>query len=338
MGALIMSLLFLSNILDPFQALDDAGRPIPHAVLTFWHSQTSAPATVYADQELLIELSDAQGRVVADAQGIFPLIYLDPDTLYRVRLQTGEGVLRWDVDPYLCDCTDPPRLFRNPLHQTLTRIEGLIPRFEPPPVPGARLIFTDYNTDAPVRVWADAARKVPLRNPLPSNAAGIFPPVYLEDDVEYRVRLVAPDGTVLIDADPYECFCGFLLLTSLPYSLLAIESLGTTGTVTRVRPEADLAESLLPGAAVISAMSRAIVQEYDRYAPESLMPGGTVLSATSEITVLPPVEYDQEPEALTSAATILSAASADIVQQYDEYEPEAVGSAASILSATSTSV
>lgn len=233
MGALIMSLLFLSNILDPFQALDDAGRPIPHAVLTFWHSQTSAPATVYADQELLIQLSDAQGRVVADAQGIFPLIYLDPDTLYRVRLQTGEGVLRWDVDPYLCDCTDPPRLFRNPLHQALTRIEGLIPRFEPPPVPGARLIFTDYNTGAPARVWADAARTVPLRNPLPSNAAGIFSPVYLEDGIEYRVQLVAPDGSVLLDADPYECYCGFLLLTSRPYPLELIEAIDSTGELVR---------------------------------------------------------------------------------------------------------
>lgn len=304
MGALIMSLLFLSNILDPFQALDDAGRPIPHAVLTFWHSQTSAPATVYADQELLIELSDSQGRVVADAQGIFPLIYLDPDTLYRVRLQTGEGVLRWDVDPYLCDCTDPPRLFRNPLHQTLTRIEGLIPRFEPPPVPGARIIFTDYNTGAPARVWADAARTVPLRNPLPSNAAGIFSPVYLEDGIEYRVQLVAPDGSVLLDADPYECYCGFLLLTSRPYPIELIEAIDSTGELVREGAGYGYVEALDVTGALV---------------------GGTLRE--------PLITYGYT-EALDSSGDVSSGELRDAIHRYENYPPEAIDSACGVQSGT----
>lgn len=257
-----MSLLFLTNVLDAFQALDDAGRPLPHAVLTFWHSQTSTPAAVYADQELETELSDAQGRVTADANGVFPLIYIDPDIMYRVRLQTSDGVLRWDVDPYLCDCTEPPRLFRNPVHQALTVVPGLIPTFGPPPLPGARLIFTDANTGAPLRVWADAARQVPLRNPLPSNAAGIFPPVYLEDDVEYRVQLVAPDGTVIIDADPYECFCGLLLLTSRPYPIESLDALDAALSINRGLLYVPPLDAFDVGLAALGGVLQTILRSY----------------------------------------------------------------------------
>jgi hypothetical protein len=330
MGALIMSLLFLSNILDPFQALDDAGRPIPHAVLTFWHSQTSAPATVYADQELLIELSDAQGRVFADAQGIFPLIYLDPDTLYRVRLQTGEGVLRWDVDPYLCDCTDPPRLFRNPLHQALTRIEGLIPRFEPPPVPGAQLIFTDYNTGAPARVWADAARTVPLRNPLPSNAAGIFPPVYLEDGIEYRVRLVAPDGSMLLDANPYECYCGFLLLTSRPYALGVIEALDSSIADVREGPNFGAMDALLSTSLPIEIDLRAPIVEYEM-PPDALDSAASIMSGTLRS---PLITYSAGAEALDSIASIQSGTLRVALVRYTNYQAEALDSSCNIIGGT----
>jgi|GEM_PF-6782798 len=319
-----MSLLFLTHVLDSFRALDDAGRPLPGAVLTFWRSQTSAPATVYADQELLIELSDAQGRVVADAQGIFPLIYLDPDTLYRVRLQTGEGVLRWDVDPYLCDCTDPPRLFRNPLHQTLTRIEGLIPRFEPPPVPGARLIFTDYNTGAPARVWADAARTVPLRNPLPSNAAGIFPPVYLEDGIEYRVQLVAPDGSVLLDVDPYECQCGFLLLTSKAYAYeFEHHSVGSGGAIHRgiYDPVFGHVAAGSGGSILVGALMEPIIPYHDWPPDVAIGVGGAILGGDLDLPPDPTLPYENWPpdEAVGTGGLINSGTMIAPVVEYENW-------------------
>ena len=221
-----MSLLILSNLLDGLQAVDDNGDPLPFAVLTFWQSATVEPREVYADQELTTVLSDAAGQVVADASGVFPFIYLQTTGLYRVRLEDQDGQLRFDVDPYICDCKDPPYLFRNPIHQQMTPTATTPPTFAAPSIAGASIQFTDDGTDGPVEVYADAALKVGLRNPLPSDAAGKFPPVYLDDDVDYRVRVFDDAGGLLLDLHPYECVCGFELLTSRPYPLEDIAEFG----------------------------------------------------------------------------------------------------------------
>lgn len=108
-----MSLLFLTELLDRFQALDDAGLPLPGAVLTFWQSGTTEPAAVYEDLELQEPLTDAWGLVLADEAGLFPVMFMDPAVRYRVRLQDAHGLLRWDVE-YLCvescDCAAQPQV------------------------------------------------------------------------------------------------------------------------------------------------------------------------------------------------------------------------------------
>lgn len=219
-----MSLLFLSNVLDGLQAVDDNGDPLPFSVLTFWQSRTNEPRDVYADQELTTILSDAAGRVVSDASGVFPFIYLQTTGRYRVRLVDGDGRLRFDVDPYVCDCKDPPYLFRNPVHQQMSPSATNPPTFVAPSIAGATIRFTDDGTDGAVEVFADADRKVGLRNPLPSDAGGKFPPVYLDDDVTYRVRVFDDAGGLMLDLHPYECVCGFELLTSRPYDLEDVEA------------------------------------------------------------------------------------------------------------------
>ena len=299
-----MSLLFLTEVLDSFRALDDAGRPLPGAVLTFWQSGTTTPAAVYADQELRTALSDAQGRVTADSQGRFPLIYLDPDVLYRVRLTTAQGVLRWDVDPYLCDCTDPPRLFRNPVHQALARISDDPPTFAAPSQPGARLRFTLTESESPRDVYADAARTVPLPNPLRANAAGIFPPIYLDDETLYRVVLETASGEELLEVDPYECQCGFLLLTSRPYAIEALDALDSYGSRVAEFPHPLIIEAVDSGGELRSGELRALLVTYDDGLPEAMTNAGALLSGDLDSIL---VTYNNGlPEALDSAGQLLS--------------------------------
>jgi hypothetical protein len=220
-----MSLLFLGSVGDGFQALDDAGLPLPFAELTFWKTATTTPQAVYADQELTQVLSDAAGRVIGDASGSFPWIYLSETGIYRVRLRTAQGVLRWDIDPYICDCTDPPYVFRNPFHQALTLSSGYRASFVAPSLGGASMLFTDHTTGSSARVFADAEKKVPHPTPLKSNGAGIFPAIYLDDAITYRVRVNTAQGVQIADVDPYSCECGFLMLTSKPYALIPIDDL-----------------------------------------------------------------------------------------------------------------
>lgn len=295
MTGLLMSLLFLTNVLDTFQALDDNGRPLPGAVLTFWSAGTVTPEPVYADQDLVDVLSDEQGRVVADSQGFFDLIYLRETSLYRVRLQTAQGVLRWDVDPYLCDCTDPPRLFRGPLHQALARVSDDPPTFGWPPQPGARLRFTLTGTDEPRDVYADAARQVPLSNPLRANAGGFFPPVYLDDETVYRIRLETASGAELFDVDPYECQCGFLLFTSWQYPAEFADSVtGAGGEIASGVYDPVFGSAAIGiGAVLVSGtMIEPIIEYEDWPADEAIGVGGAVLSGTM---IAPIIEYDDWP-------------------------------------------
>lgn len=80
------------------QPLSDDGEFLPFCRLTFWRSQTDALAPIYEDSELIDELPNP---ITADETGTFPVIFMDPDRLYRVKLESADGRLRYDIDPYL---------------------------------------------------------------------------------------------------------------------------------------------------------------------------------------------------------------------------------------------
>lgn len=319
MWGLIVSLLFLTPILDGFQALDDAGRPLPGAVLTFLRPGTTVPKPVYTDQELDTELSDNRGRVVADEEGRFPLIYLayDPTPRYRVMLHTAEGVLRWDIDPYLCDCTDPPYLFRGPKHQTLDESGR--------PLAGARLIFSITETETPARTYADAELTVPHPNPLVADSGGFFPPVYLDDDITYRVRLTDRRGELLLDVDPYVCECGMLLLTSKAYAYEHADSAIATGAAIPKggAPWFESIVTALAGRIALGEMREPVIT-YDQWPPEAVI--GTGAAVDSGEMREPIITYDEWPPESVEAvgAAIDSGSMIAPIVTYQNWPPEAV--------------
>lgn len=96
-----MSIFFRNPV---FQALDDAGAPLPAAYATFMLASTNVLAPVYADSTLTTPLANP---LTANSAGLFPVIYMDDDLAYRVTLHTADGVLRWDTYPYVCTCVAP---------------------------------------------------------------------------------------------------------------------------------------------------------------------------------------------------------------------------------------
>lgn len=81
----------------PFQTtLDANANAVPGARLTFFLSETTTPATVYADAALTTPLASP---VIADAAGRFVPIYLDPMLKYRVIVADASGTTIRDVDP-----------------------------------------------------------------------------------------------------------------------------------------------------------------------------------------------------------------------------------------------
>ncbi len=71
-------------------------------------------------------------------------------------------------------------------------------------VPGARLWFYATGTTTPQSIFADAEYVTQLTNPVVANAAGRWPPIYLDDSIAYRVVLQDRNGTTLAEADPFD--------------------------------------------------------------------------------------------------------------------------------------
>lgn len=71
------------------------------------------------------------------------------------------------------------------------------------PSAGAKLRFRYAGTTTPAPVYSDAALTVPLTNPVVANAAGRFPPIYMNDAITYRIDYLSPTNAQLDSVDPY---------------------------------------------------------------------------------------------------------------------------------------
>jgi hypothetical protein len=70
-------------------------------------------------------------------------------------------------------------------------------------VSGAKLYFYLTETSTPTSVYSDVGLTTPLTNPVTANSAGVWPIIYLNDAVTYRVVLTDGDDVELDQADPY---------------------------------------------------------------------------------------------------------------------------------------
>lgn len=70
-------------------------------------------------------------------------------------------------------------------------------------VSGAQLYFYLTGTTTLTDAFSTAALDVALSNPVEANSAGVWPMIYLDDTVTYRVVLKDAEGATLDDADPY---------------------------------------------------------------------------------------------------------------------------------------
>jgi hypothetical protein len=70
-------------------------------------------------------------------------------------------------------------------------------------VPGASLFFYQTKTLAKAPVYTDSTLNTPLTNPVVANAAGVWPSIYLDTTLTYRVVLKDNNGVTLSDVDPF---------------------------------------------------------------------------------------------------------------------------------------
>jgi hypothetical protein len=76
---------------------DSNGNPAPGAQLFFYLTGTLTETPIYSNEALTIEHTNP---VIADSAGQAPLIYLNSDITYRLRIFDEDDVLLYEEDPY----------------------------------------------------------------------------------------------------------------------------------------------------------------------------------------------------------------------------------------------
>src|SRR5580704_16601789 len=83
-------------VLPRAMTFDGNGHAQGGALMGFYLTGTTTPQNIYADSGLTTPLSNP---VVADANGLFPTIYMPANTLYKAVLTTSVGATVWTADP-----------------------------------------------------------------------------------------------------------------------------------------------------------------------------------------------------------------------------------------------
>jgi hypothetical protein len=82
----------------PRQVPLSGGSVVPGAKATFYLTGTTTKIDTYSDDELTVPNANP---VVADAAGVFDVIYLDPDVDYKLTLTDADDVLIYTEDPVM---------------------------------------------------------------------------------------------------------------------------------------------------------------------------------------------------------------------------------------------
>lgn len=102
-------------------------------------------------------------------------------------------------------------------------------------LPGATYTFYVSETTTLATIYSDAALSNPLPNPVEADSTGVFPVIYLDGSVNYRVLLKDENGDTLEDIDPGAA-AGIVVLQQYPIPQTAAELAAGVTPVTLTYP------------------------------------------------------------------------------------------------------
>lgn len=91
------------------------------------------------------------------------------------------------------------------------------------PYPGAKAYFYLTGTTTPADTYEDAELTTPHANPVVANSAGVFPAIYLDPSVYYKLTLRRSDETLIYTVDPVSDVLTAATLGAILYPRTAIE-------------------------------------------------------------------------------------------------------------------
>lgn len=173
---------------------------LPGASMSFYAEGTDDQVAVYADRGRTIELPNP---LVANAAARFPPIYFDLDAMPRVVLESAAGAEIWDEDPlqvFPGSDTNIP----------LDDVGGVMPL--------CVYTFWQHGTTELAQIFATSDLDgVQLDNPLSADSNGEFPDIWLDDALDYRVKLEHADGRLVYDIDPVQLLAPRVVLNAAEF-------------------------------------------------------------------------------------------------------------------------
>lgn len=90
-------------------------------------------------------------------------------------------------------------------------------------LPGAQVWFTLAGTNTAADVYSDAILSTPRTNPVAANGVGRIPATYMQDGVDYRVRVYEADAAVGVDTplEEYDPYTGAIEPAEAGYTIVA---------------------------------------------------------------------------------------------------------------------
>lgn len=97
-------------------------------------------------------------------------------------------------------------------------------------LPGAKLYFYQSGTATPLATYSDDALSQSNTNPVEADAGGLFPAIFLQPSVDYKVILTDEDGNQLWEADPVTGG-GLTVSTETVTNIAALKALSVTASL-----------------------------------------------------------------------------------------------------------
>lgn len=164
----------------------DEGEVSPGAIMSFSAAGGVTPIAAYADPQLSTPLPNP---LTSSAAGRFPGIWIDRTIATRIRLETADGDEIYDEDPF--------QVFPGTTANTPLDDAG-------DPMPMCELTFWRAGTTILALIYDDNTLTSQLDNPLTADSSGVFPEIWLNDELLYRVKLENAAGELIYDIDDYQ--------------------------------------------------------------------------------------------------------------------------------------
>ena len=163
------------------------------------------------------------------------------------------------------------------------------------PYNGAKIQFYLSGTTTPASVYSSAALSTPLANPVVSDSAGVWAPIFLDPAVTYRAQWLNPAGALLQDVDPVAAPITVAAGSVTAAMLASGVALGNLG-FTPVNKAGDTATNLLLSNSTLAANSAGYIgaplNEQDAAYTLALADAGKLVRANSGVAIawtIPPV-------------------------------------------------